>query len=407
MRAERTEHDTTPRHEDPVRSEGWDPIADWQVIMDDEIHWVGPAYELARARGRIVRTEGSYGGFWAVLDFDELTQAAEDTATFSSMVPLFDTSRPPLEVDPPEHTAYRRLLNPFFSAEAMRTLEPTVRRYVTEMLDPLISQGSGDFAHEVAHPLPTRVLCELIGLPNDRWHMINDFAMAVDRVGAVRPGDPSRSEVAQSMVTYLRTARRDRAHHERTTDMIEALGQAQIDGRSLSESETLGILLLMVSAGHNTTTSALGNLVLRLSRDHSLQGVLRANPSRIPDAIEECLRIDSPQQAMRRVARVDASIAGQAIKKGDFVWLVFGAANVDPKHWDAPETFDIDRRDRRHLAFGRGIHRCVGAPLARLQMRIVIEHLLRKTLLFSLSGPPERPAWPRMGVTSLPLLFES
>jgi cytochrome P450 len=381
----------------------WDPVAAWARIADGQEDWVGPAYEPVLSRCSISRTEGVFGGFWSIVGFDQLCQASEDPATFSNVVPLFSTRRPPLESDPPEHTQYRRLLNPQFSAEALASVEPRIRRYTQEMLQPLVTRGSADFAAELSHPLPARVLCTFLGIDDCHWRTIKDFARAVDRVGHVPPGDPSRSRVASPMLELLRGLGAASTAGE---GMIERLHQARIGGRPLSPDEMLSLLLLMVSAGHNTTTSALGNLVLRLARDRDLQQRLREEPNRVPDAIEECLRIDAPQQAMRRRVTASTTVAEQVIGEGELVWLCFGAANVDPSHWDAPGTFDLDRADRRHLAFGRGIHRCVGAPLARLELRIVIEELLAATTGFSLAGPVRRPDWPRMGVSSLPVLFE-
>jgi len=381
----------------------WDSVAAWAHIADDQEDWVGPAYEPVLSRCPISRTEGVFGGFWSIVGFDQLCQAAEDPATFSNVVPLFSTRRPPLESDPPEHTQYRRLLNPQFSAEVLASVEPRIRSYTQEMLQPLVTRGSADFAAELSHPLPARVLCTLLGIDEGHWRTIKHFARAVDRVGQVPPGDPSRSRVARPMLEFLRSLDAAPAAGE---GMIGRLRRARVGDRPLSPDEMLSLLLLVVSAGHNTTTSALGNLVLRLARDRDLQQRLREEPNRVPDAIEECLRIDAPQQAMRRRVTASTSVAEQVIGEGELVWLCFGAANVDPSHWEAPGTFDLDRADRRHLAFGRGIHRCVGAPLARLELRIVIEELLATTTGFSLAGPVRRPDWPRMGVSSLPVLFE-
>jgi cytochrome P450 len=165
----------------------------------------------------------------------------------------------------------------------------------------------------------------------------------------------------------------------------------------------IGLVLLLVSAGHNTTTSGIGNLILRLARDPDLQAYLRQHPERIPDAVEETLRIDAPQQAMRRVAKRDTELGGRAIRAGEYVWMSFGSANVDARHWDEPGEFQIDRADKRHVGFGRGIHQCIGAPLARLEMRVVAEELLARTESFSIAGEVVRRPWPRMGVKSMPL----
>ena len=163
------------------------------------------------------------------------------------------------------------------------------------------------------------------------------------------------------------------------------------------------MVMTLMMAGHITTTSAIGNLVLRLARDTRLQAILREHPERIAQAVEEGLRIDTPQQAMPRRCTRNAEVGGQAIREGEYLLLNFGSANVDPKHWSAPETFDIDRKDKRHVAFGRGIHGCVGQALARMELRIVTEELLSRTESFELAGQVRRHAWPRHYVENMPL----
>jgi cytochrome P450 len=163
--------------------------------------------------------------------------------------------------------------------------------------------------------------------------------------------------------------------------------------------------MMFISAGHNTTTSAIGNAVLRLARDPELQRRLRDDPELIPAFVEEVVRIDAPQQAMRRIAMSETELGGQQIAAGDFVWLVFGSANLDPAAIDRPTAFDLARAPNRHVGFGRGIHHCMGAPLARLEVRVALGELLARTSSFCVDGDVTRPDWPRLGVDKLPLLL--
>lgn len=384
----------------------WDPIASWQDVRADRIDGAGPVYEPVLAGCPVLRTEEAFGGFWGVYDHEHLVRAVMDTRTFSSELPFFGVRRPPLESDPPEHTAYRRMLNRYFRPEEMARLETGVRDRAVRMLDGLIARGSADFFAEFTHPFPTRVLCALMRIPDEDWRLINDWALAVDRRGGrLPPGDPERRTLGEEIQPYLRQLIRTR-RADLGEDIVSGMIRGEVRGRPLDDDEIASLVLLLVSAGHNTTTSGIGNLVLRLARDAELQDTLRADPARIPDAVEESLRIDSPQQAMKRVARVDTELAGRHIAAGEFVWLAFGAANLDPTHWDRPAAFDLDRTDRRHVAFGRGVHQCVGAPLARLEMRVVIEELLARTESFRVNGAVRRPEWPRMGVVALPLAFD-
>lgn len=375
----------------------WDPNAAWAPLRDGSAADVSAAYP----RSPVARVDEVLGGFWAVLGHDELVAAALDYRTYSNVVPLFETQRPPLECDPPEHTFYRRLLNPFFARDQLAAMEDDVRAYAAEMLDPL----PADFAREVALPFPTRVLCRLLAAPDEDWEIINRWGTRVDEIGGqTPPGSAERlaagEEIRPYMLELIRARRQDRGD-----DIVSGLIHGDPDLPALDDDALLGIVMMLLSAGHNTTASAIGNLVLRLARDTALQQRLRDDPSLIPAAVEESVRIDAPQQAMRRVATRDTQLGGCPIAAGDWVWLVFGAANVDPDAFDRPEEFDVDRGPNRHVGFGRGIHLCIGAPLARMQVRIVLEELFARTPSFELAGPVRRAEWPRLGLTSLPLRY--
>jgi len=384
----------------------WDPNAAWAPLKDDTADDVGAAYGEIMTRCPVARVDEVLGGFWAVLSHDSLVEVALNTETFSNVVPLFNMRRPPLECDPPEHRSYRRLLNPFFARDRIAAFEPDVRRYAIEMVDPLIAAGEADFAEAFALPFPTRVLCRLLAAPDEDWELINDWGKRADQIGAqTPPGSAERAAVGAEIHPYMLDLIRERRAHP-GDDIVSGLIHGDPDLPSLDDEALLGIVMMLLSAGHNTTASAIGNLVLRLARDAELQSLLRADPARIPLAVEESVRLDAPQQAMRRVATRDTELHGCPIAKGDWVWLVFGAANIDPGSFDRPTEFDVDRSPNRHVGFGRGIHLCIGAPLARLQVRVVVEELLARSSSFTMAGSVRRAEWPRLGVTSLPLRFK-
>jgi cytochrome P450 len=351
-----------------------------------------------RSRCPVARVDEVLGGFWAVLGHDELVHAALDYGTFSNVVPFFYTLRPPLECDPPEHTVYRRLLNPYFERARLERLEAPLRGFASEMLDTLVATGVADFAREFSHPFPTRALCLLLALPDDDWRVINDWSKRVDEVGGQSPpGSPERLAVGEELRPYM-TAMIDERRRNPGDDVVSALVRGDPELPPLDDELLVGIVMMFISAGHNTTTSAIGNSVLRLARDPALQARVRSQPELIPALVEEVVRLDTPQQAMRRVATADAELGGRRIAAGDYVWLVFGSANLE-----LGTELDLDRKPNRHVGFGRGIHMCIGAPLARLEVRIAIEELLARTSSFELAGDVVRPAWPRLGVDRLPL----
>ncbi len=334
---------------------------------------------------------------------EQLVSAAHDNETFSNVVPMFGTRRPPLECDPPEHKLYRRLLNPYFSHERVAGLEPRIRALAIDMLLELDAAGDIDFVADFSYIFPTRVLCTLLSVPDEDWHLINEWGAATDRaVGTQAPGSPDHVAAGEKLRPYMLSLVEER-RMKPGDDVVSGIIHGDPELPPLADEAIVGIIMMLLSAGHNTTTNAIGNLVVRIARKPELQQRLRADPDLIPLAIEESLRIDAPQQAMRRVATKDAELAGQSIKQGEFVWLVFGAANLDSTAIRDPMTFRLDRGANRHHGFGRGIHLCLGAPLARLEVQIVVEELLARTEWIKICGTVARTNWPRLGVSSLPL----
>lgn len=388
----------------------WRLIPDWQRVEDGSAANVNLVYGGPRTACPVHHSDELFGGFWAVIGHDEVVDAALDTTTFSNVVPLLATRRPPLESDPPEHSVFRRLMNPYFSRDRIRSFEPIVRGFVVSMIDEALVREHVDFAPEIAYPLPSKVLCAFLGIDDSDWTLINEWEKKLSAIvgpyatpsGSDGPGPEARvaaSEVVRPYVEQLVAKRR----LEPMDDLVSALVTATVDGEQLSEEHVVGMVMLVITAGHNTTTSALGNAVLALARDPSLQQRLRADPALLPAAIEEWLRLEAPQQSMRRIATRDVELAGRHIAAGDRVELVFGAANLDPKALESAEVFSLTRKPNRHLAFGRGIHSCIGAPLARLEIRVLLEELLARTQSFGLNGMIRRTPWPRLGVQSLPL----
>jgi cytochrome P450 len=371
----------------------------------DQVPDASVAYAEARSRCPVARVDGVLGGFWAVLGHDLLVETALDTTRFSNVVPFFNTRRPPLECDPPEHRVYRRLLNPYFSRERMAALEEPLRRYAREMLRPLLEAGGGDYAEGFSHPYPTRALCLLLKLPDEDWRLINDWSRRVDAIGGqTPPGSPERIAVGEELRPWMADLIEERRRSP-GDDVVSALVRGDPELPPLDAEMAVGIVMMFISAGHNTTASAIGNAVLRLARDEELQSRLRAEPGSVPALAEEVVRLDAPQQAMRRVATTDTELAGRPVAAGEFVWLVFGSANLDPDSFERAGELDPDRTPNRHVGFGRGIHQCIGAPLARLELRVALEELLASTTSFTVDGEVIRSSWPRMGVERLPLRF--
>ena len=298
-----------------------------------------------------------------------------------------------LFLDPPDHTRLRALVNKAFTPRAVAALEPHIRELMTTLLDAVDDPAAFDLMEAVAKPLPVIVIAEMLGIPpEDRAQ----FAVWSDqRARILEPTlSPDERETAdaamRSLDEYLMpiiSARRV----DPKDDIISALAQAEEEGDKLTEREVLIMLRLLLVAGNETTTNLIGNGVLALLRHPDQLAALREDPGLIPSAVEELLRFDSPVQVDVRSVLDDCEVNGFRVRRGDNVVTLLGAANRDPDRFEAPDRLDVRRGDQNHLAFGRGIHHCLGAPLARLEGRVVLQALIDR--FSSLRLLEDRPAF--------------
>ena len=303
-----------------------------------------------------------------------------------------------LFLDPPDHTRLRALVSNAFTPRAVSALEIRVRSILGGLLDDIGDPSAFDLMEAVARPLPVIVMAEMLGVPaEDRAR----FAVwAAQRARLLEPTTISRRErraggaASRAFDAYFRPIIEERRTAPRE-DIVSALVRAQDEGARLSERETLNMLRLLLSAGTETTANLIGNGILTLLRHPDQLQRLRDDPGLIPAAVEELLRFDSPVQADFRRVLADCEVNGFPLRKRDNVVLLLGAANRDPDVFVDPDRLDIDRRQGRHLSFGGGIHHCLGAPLARLEGRIVLEMLLDRFKSMRLLG--DRPRF-RQGI---------
>ena len=298
-----------------------------------------------------------------------------------------------LFLDPPDHTRLRALVNKAFTPRAVAALEPHIRELTTTLLDAVDDPAAFDLMEAVAKPLPVIVIAEMLGIPpEDRAQ----FAVWSDqRARILEPTlSPDERETAdaamRSLDEYLMpiiSARRV----DPKDDIISALAQAEEEGDKLTEREVLIMLRLLLVAGNETTTNLIGNGVLALLRHPDQLAALREDPALIPSAVEELLRFDSPVQVDVRSVLDDCEVNGFRVRRGDNVVTLLGAANRDPDRFEAPDRLDVRRGDQNHLSFGRGIHHCLGAPLARLEGRVVLQALIDR--FSSLRLLEDRPAF--------------
>ena len=344
-----------------------------------------PHATYAELRSQCPVARGDLGGHSVVLlsRYDDVLFALRHPEAFTSAggnLNLGEQPLLPLEVDPPIHTAYRRVLNPRFVPKEVEKLEPRVRAAVVELIDAFAERGSCDFHAELATPLPSSIFIALMGLPVADLPMFMQWRDNTIRPD-VAPGDMDgaariRTETAHAISDYFRGAIAERREHP-DDSLLSTVVHATIDGEPLSEAELLGISHLLLIGGLDTVTATLDCMVAFLADHPEHRRQLVEDPSSIPAAVEELLRWLSPVMVVPRTAATDMTLHDVEIRAGDGVTLVLGAANSDQSAFGADEV-DLSRDPNKHLAFGGGHHLCLGIHLARLELRVVLEELHRR-----------------------------
>ncbi len=315
-----------------------------------------------------------------------------------------------LTSDPPEHTRLRGLVSSAFTFKAVEALRPRIQQIVNELLDGLQGKGRMDVIWDLAYPLPVIVIAELLGVPpeqRDTFKRWSDDVVAT-LGGPMTPPDVQERgrKSSEEMAEYFRgviTERRKRPQG----DLLSRLIAAEESGAVLSEDEMIATCILLLAAGNETTTNLIGNGTLALLRNPAQLELLCAQPELTESAVEEFLRYDGPVQGTGRVAQEAIEIGGQKFEEGQLAFVMIAAADRDPAAFAEPESLDITRKDNRHVAFGYGIHFCLGAPLARAEAQIAFATMLRR--LPELRLETEQPEWGGTfilrGLKSLPVAW--
>lgn len=264
----------------------------------------------------------------------------------------------------------------WLTPKRMAQLEDRVREIVDGLIDGFVAKGEADLAAELAEPVPPVVMALLMGLPDTDWPKFRDQTSRI--VGYAAAEDPAASAAAsQEFVGYLAMTLADRRANPRD-DMVSDIATLEIDGTPLSDADAISMAFLLLGAGHETTVGAIGGLLYYLARNPELQQRLIDDPSLIPSAAEEAVRLVAPLPGMGRTLLSETTVGDTALPEGARVMLMYGSANRDPAAFEDPEEFKLGRDANRHVGFGQGIHRCVGAPLARLELKVVLEQVLRR-----------------------------
>jgi cytochrome P450 len=344
-----------------------------------------PWYRQMRAQSPVAYDEQR--GLWGVFLYGDVQRVLSDYAIFSSQRGPREfraqAARHPLgasliNTDPPRHRQLRTLVNQAFTPRAVARLEPRIREIVDTLLDAVLDQGRMDVVNDLAYPLPVIVIAEMLGIPAEDREQFKCWSDAVVSGASAQPADREQAgQLRMDMGMYFLRVLEERRRQPQD-DLISALLAAEVEGERLNEIELLGFCMLLLVAGNETTTNLLSNAILCFDEAPEVYSRMRAEPDLLSGAIEEVLRFRSPVQAMERVTAVETEVSGVRIPADERVVAYIGSANRDEAQFPDADRFDIARTPNRHLAFGHGLHFCLGAPLARLEARIALAAMLER-----------------------------
>ncbi|PZR94779.1 MAG: cytochrome P450 [Candidatus Chloroheliales bacterium] len=357
------------------------------------------AYDEMRERCPV-----AYSDFldWSLFRHQDIISVLADAETYSSASKHLAV---PNGMDPPEHTQYRSVLEPYFRPEQMMAIEPQCRRIAVDLLQAFLARDEVEFISEFAQPFLFKTLCTFLGLSSETWENLRGWTHG-NQEAAFSQDREAGAALAREFAGYVTEALRVRreAGVDANNDLISSLMVTTAEGAALSDEEIVS-LLRNWTAGQGTVAAALGILVYYLAEHADVQQQLRREPTLLPAAIDEILRADGPLIANRRTTTHDVEIGGRKIGAGEKLSLNWIAANRDGRAFDDPDAVRFERDPGGNLLFGAGIHYCLGAPLARLEMRIAMEELLTRTTTIEpgATEPLRRDVYPSNGFQALPV----
>ena len=373
-----------------------------------------PHDEFHRLRGTCpIAHSDAWDGFWAATRYEDVSEMANNSRQFitsvQNVVPkvAFTGRRPPLHLDPPEHTPYRKALAPLLTPSKIARLEPVIQEICEDLLRPMLANGGGDICAEYSAPMPVKAFAHWMNLPRKEIEELAqvgrkyNFAVQENDVEATKQASTYLYDMARRLVAERRNNPLDP-----DIDAASALLAGEYQGQPLPEELVVGTIRQVLVVGIIAPTVFFGSVSVHLSRDQALQQRLRQDPGLVPDAIEEFLRLYTPYRGFARTSVSDIELRGRLIRKDEPIALVYAAANRDPEVFEAPDEFRMGRPNiKSSIAFGRGPHACVGAALGRLEMIVALRCLLQATKQFEVCGPIGLTRMPEIGALRVPLRF--
>jgi len=316
-----------------------------------------------------------------------------------------------LDSEPPKHTRLKSLVSKAFNPRTISALTPDIERITRSLLDDCADKreqnGTFDVLADFAEPLPVKVIAHMLGFPDADEHLLRPWSQSIVKMYEVNPSEVHKAEArtaATEFADYVRGLMELRQSHP-GTDLISSLAAAEKDGERLSVEELIATCVLLLNAGHEASVNGFGNGIVAALRRPSVMQTLRDDPAAVSrTALEEFLRFDSPLQLFERTATTDTEINGVTIRQGQKIAALLGAANRDSDVFDDADSMDLTREPNQHIAFGAGIHFCIGAPLARLEMNISLPALIERFPTLELAGEPtRRPTFVLRGYDAIPV----
>ena len=371
-----------------------------------------------RDRSPIVWDDDSQS--WLVFHYDDVARVQSDYRTFSSEGTIGKKEKQSAEnprttndtsiiaMDPPQHRQMRSLVTQAFSAKTISGMVPQIEQIVDELLEGMITRKEADWVIDLANPLPVIVITKMLGLPLEKWPSFKQWTDAIVNESVDAP------QATKQFSGYFDEAIKKR-QREPESDILGLLVASEVDGERLSYQSLMSFCFTLFVAGNITTTNVLGNAILCFDENPAELERLRQQPELVPTAVEEVIRYMSPFRAgpnglvLGRVAKSDVEVSGQIVHKGEFVQVNRLSANFDERQFPDAERFDVGRNPNRHQSFGHGIHFCLGAPLARLEVRLVLEKMVQKfRTLRIVPGAQLKQAQSMLifGVQSVPMEFQ-
>jgi cytochrome P450 len=353
------------------------PFALFGTYALEEIPQTFSWFEEMREHNPVFKDERTR--LWQVFRYEDVLAILTDYSRFSSQAYEFTggfLKNSLIAKDPPDHRKLRNLVNQAFTPKAVAHLSDRITQITQELLDEVRLQGKLDIVSDIAFPLPAKVIAELLGVPPEDWNIFQRWAR-VDGSDPASSRQESGHSMQAEMFNYFSDLLEERRRAPRE-DLISSLSVAEVDGERLSEPELLSFCTLLLAAGQETTKNLITNAIVCLTDYRESMERLINKPALIPTAIEEILRFLPPVWFLFRQTKADVELAGQHIPANQVVLAWTASANRDPARFPDPDRFDIEREPNRHLAFGHGIHFCVGAPLARLEAKIALPMMLQQ-----------------------------